>query len=170
MLLNEPKLRGSLGRKHEVEESTTLNEFLSNIEPGVHVAIGAHSGLFYIGKAEDFKDVAPYLDLHYCFATVRDQMPKTYVKSDGTGTYIVRRPYKPFTSFGNRLVSSYWSRKVDDEPPMWVIEIDGEEHGELWLLSEAGEAIERMKTEYEAMRYARNRYKECKQKLAQNSR
>ncbi len=163
--MKAPKLTSPLGRKHQLEDPEPLSEFLECIDDNVYVAIGAASGLIYIGKVKDFIVDLPFIDLHYAFLAARDTIPKTVRDSDGV-PHIKQNPYSPHVTLLDHQVKEYWSRKIDDEPPMWIISIEGEETGECWLLKEYFDVIERYRMEFQNMNFARKRPNQCKAKIS----
>lgn len=150
-MLTTPNLNGNLGIDHKVEDGITLGEFIKDIKPDTYVAIGAGSGFFFIGKVEDLLHDIPMIDMHYHFMAVRDTIPRKRVLSSGE-TIIRQSPYVPHIPFLQHNVEKYYARRVPDEPAMWVIDVDGEEAGTVWLLSEYGDSIESFFREFNAAR------------------
>lgn len=158
-LLTTPNLNGNLGIEHKVEDGITLGEFLKDIKPGTYVAIGAASSFFYIGPVEEFTEDIPMIDFHYHFMSARDTIPKKYTNSETGEMYIHQKPYVPHVPFLQHRVTKYYARRIDGEPAMWIIEVDGPENGEIWLLEEYERLIAKDTDEFNSMRSAKSKRK-----------
>lgn len=120
-----PRLAGAIGRTYQVD-GDLLGDFLHEMHPLVTVGITAGSSFLFIGTVRSFlKEGSAYVDFFYT-----RQRAFSYVKN-ATGD-----EYKPYYPMLSRKVLSYSSRSVPGDPAIWVISIEGDEIGGVWLLSE----------------------------------
>jgi len=105
-------------------EVNTLGELIDAVHDNTMLCIASHSSCLFNGPKRWFVRDVDAIEKHYGW--------QGCIRGDGA--------FKPLR---DRRITAHRIRKLPGEPRMLMVEIEGRENGDLWLLSEYAPTVEK---------------------------